>query len=74
MPATDPFETHFAAPDEGQLSKRVQAASEGKWRSIKKELPDGSRVVYHIPDIEGNDGNFPPAVRSTSNLKVRSYP
>jgi hypothetical protein len=70
MSATDTFEAHFAAPDEGQLSKSVQAVSDGKWRSIKKALPDGSRVVYQVPDIDGIDDNLPAPVRSISSLKV----
>lgn len=70
MLVTDPFETHFANPDEAQLSQRVQAVSEGKWRPTKKELPDGLRLAHSVPDVDGKDESLPPSVRSTGNLKV----
>ncbi|KAL1964303.1 hypothetical protein VTN77DRAFT_7123 [Rasamsonia byssochlamydoides] len=68
---TDPFETHFANPDEAQLSQRVQTVSQGKWRPTKKELPDGMRLVHTVPDVDGKDESVPPPVRSTANLKLK---
>lgn len=69
--ATDPFETHFANPDEGKLSQRLQAISQDKWRSTKKELPDGSRLLHSAPDVDGNDEPLLPAARNTGSLKLK---
>lgn len=70
---SDPFETHFARPDETVLSRKVALVSEDKWRQIKKPLTDGTRLTCGIPNTEDEDGALPPAVRSTGKLKVRCH-
>lgn len=71
QPASDPFETHFANPNEGELSKRLQAISDNRWHSNKKLLSDDFRLVYSTPEIEGKEESFPPAIRDTGSVKVR---
>jgi U3 small nucleolar RNA-associated protein 25 len=68
--AADPFEKHFAKPDEDELSKKTQEAAAGKWRSIKAPLPDDFRAICNVPESEGDSWSLPVAVKSTRNLKV----
>jgi U3 small nucleolar RNA-associated protein 25 len=66
----DPFVTHFANPCEKQLSRKLQAVSQNKWRSIKRALANGSRLSYACPDT-GEDGtHLPLKMGNLSKLKV----
>jgi hypothetical protein len=67
--ASDPFETHFANPEETTLSRRLKAVSENKWQSKKLESTDGMRTNLSIPDGE----EFPstvPLIKAIKDLKV----
>ncbi|RMJ21169.1 hypothetical protein PHISP_07963 [Aspergillus sp. HF37] len=39
--ANDPFDSHFTVSDEAETLKKIQAAREGKWDSVKRELAEG---------------------------------
>lgn len=67
--AADPFEKHFASPDEAELSKKTQEAAASKWRSIRAPLPDNFRAVCNVPESD-DSWSLPVAARSTRNLKV----
>ncbi|KAL1856016.1 rRNA-binding ribosome biosynthesis protein utp25 [Paecilomyces lecythidis] len=69
--ATDPFETHFANPDEGQLSKKLQAVSENRWHSNKKLLSEDFRLVYNTPETGEKEQHFPPTIRDTGSIKLK---
>jgi U3 small nucleolar RNA-associated protein 25 len=68
--ANDPFDSHFTVSDEAEVSKKIQAAREGKWDSVKRELAEGLKLVRSIPDA--NEGSTPllPAMKDTTNVKV----
>lgn len=69
---TDPFDTHFTNPEAHGLSQKVQALSQNKWRSSKKELSDGLRLVSSYPSVDGDDIPALSAVQGPKNLKVSS--
>jgi hypothetical protein len=56
------------------LSNKVEAITKSKWRSSRKELSDGSRLISYAPEIEGSEIRSPPAIKNTSDLKVRKNP
>ncbi|THC92216.1 hypothetical protein EYZ11_008309 [Aspergillus tanneri] len=66
----DPFETHFTTPPEDELSKKIQAAKENQWRTVKKELPEGLKLVQAVPDI-GNDVPLHLAMKNVGNVKLK---
>ena len=46
---TDPFQTHFAHPEEEDLSRRLKALSEGRWSSERHEGSNGRRLQVQTP-------------------------
>ncbi|KAI9928555.1 hypothetical protein ASPWEDRAFT_36317 [Aspergillus wentii DTO 134E9] len=69
---SDPFERHFTIPDEGELSRNIQAAGQNKWSSSKKEISERLRLVRSVPEIGGGDAPFLPAMKNISNAKLKS--
>ena len=69
--ASDPFETHFANPDESELARRLQAVSENRWHCSKKLLPDDFRLAYSTPEIGGKEEHLPSTLRDIGSVKVR---
>lgn len=64
---SDPFENHFAQPNEVELGQKIEKASQ-KWLSTKDELPGELRVVTASPDA-GEKTAIPPP-RSMKDLMV----
>ncbi|KAJ9273453.1 hypothetical protein DTO212C5_527 [Paecilomyces variotii] len=69
--ASDPFETHFANPDESELAKRLQAVSENRWHSSKKLLQDDFRLAYSTPEIGGKEEHLPSTLRDIGSVKLK---
>ncbi|KAL3424629.1 U3 small nucleolar RNA-associated protein 25 [Phlyctema vagabunda] len=70
--ASDPFEVHFADPDENILSKRLKSIQQSQWTAQKAVLPKVGRAQLSIP---GNDISKPtsqiPTVSGPSELKLK---
>ncbi|KAL4946242.1 hypothetical protein BDV06DRAFT_183027 [Aspergillus oleicola] len=67
----DPFESHFSSPNESELSQNIKAASENKWKSTKKELSGGLRLVRSIPDHGQSDVPLLSAMKNMSSVKIK---
>ncbi|KAL6236427.1 U3 small nucleolar RNA-associated protein 25 [Aspergillus navahoensis] len=65
----DPFESHFSNPNEIELSQKIKAASENKWKNSKKELPGGLRIWRAIPYCGQDDVPLLSAMKSISSVK-----
>lgn len=66
---SDPFDAHFSPPEEDELARKIKAAGAKQWRSTKKELPEGLKLVYSVPDL-GSDASMLPAMKNITNVKV----
>lgn len=62
----DPFEVHFANPDENVLSRRLQALQQNQWMTQKIITPQIGKVVMRIPMTDG--------LQPTSRLTTVSGP
>ncbi|PYI01718.1 DUF1253-domain-containing protein [Aspergillus sclerotiicarbonarius CBS 121057] len=67
---SDPFDTHFTIPKEDELAQKIKAIGENKWKSNKKELPDGLRLVRTIPDT-GDEASWLPPMKHVSSVKLK---
>lgn len=67
-----PFEKHFNIPEGDDLTNKIQSIESNKWTSVKKEV-DGLRVVQSVPEVGDSKAALLPAMKSTANLKVRSF-
>lgn len=51
------------------MTKKIQAAGAKQWRSTKKELPEGLKLMHSVPDT-GSDASMLPAMKNVTNVKV----
>ncbi|KAJ5901305.1 hypothetical protein N7504_007298 [Penicillium tannophilum] len=68
--AVGPFEKHFDIGEGFQITKKIAQIEANKWSSTKKEV-DGLRLVRTIPDIGDDTTSLLPAMKATTNLKVK---
>ncbi|PQE26340.1 hypothetical protein CJF30_00001082 [Rutstroemia sp. NJR-2017a BBW] len=47
---SDPFEAHFANPDDNILSRRLQHLEKAQWTTNKTMLPKVGKVIANVPD------------------------
>ena len=55
--ASDPFETHFADPDDNILTKRLKSIQRKEWRSQRVTVPKFGKVQISIPQLEDSKVN-----------------
>jgi len=49
--ASDPFEVHFANPNENDLSRKLRMISQNQWRSERVQIPHLGKSIIVTPDI-----------------------
>jgi U3 small nucleolar RNA-associated protein 25 len=64
--ASDPFEAHFADPDNNVLSRRLKSLDKNLWTTQKLSLPKSGKVTMSFPGDEDN--------KSSTGLKPISGP
>ncbi|GFF41628.1 U3 small nucleolar RNA-associated protein 25 [Aspergillus lentulus] len=69
--ANDPFESHFSAVDESEMALKIKSAEEKKWKSTKKEIGSGLKLVRAIPDVGEGDVSLLPAMKHFSSVKLK---
>ncbi|KAL4930080.1 uncharacterized protein BDV17DRAFT_290066 [Aspergillus undulatus] len=67
----DPFDSHFSSPNETELSQRIKAVSLNKWKSLKKDLSGGLRLMRSDPDCGQNDVPVLSAMKNLSGVKIK---
>ncbi|PWY81821.1 U3 small nucleolar RNA-associated protein 25 [Aspergillus heteromorphus CBS 117.55] len=66
----DPFDTHFSIPKEDELTQKIKAIGENKWKTTKKELPEELKFVRSVPDT-GDEASWLPAMKNISSAKLK---
>jgi len=56
--ASDPFETHFADPDDNILSKRLEALQQNQWSTQKIVLPNSKTAFISLPGTNDAKDSF----------------
>ncbi|PMD44212.1 U3 small nucleolar RNA-associated protein 25 [Hyaloscypha variabilis F] len=64
--ASDPFEAHFADPDDNILSRRLKSLATSQWAAQKLSIPKFGKVVMSVPGSE--------EPRASSGLRSMSGP
>jgi U3 small nucleolar RNA-associated protein 25 len=68
----DPFETHFADPDDNILSRRLKALEKQSWTTQKSQISKIGKAVISIPDDGRSEGiTVPGALSGPGNLKLK---
>lgn len=68
--AEDPFELHFAHPDDNELQKRLKSLSSNQWRTEKTKAADDATVVLSFPTADDQSAARKP-VKSPKQLKLK---
>ena len=70
--SSDPFEAHFADPDDNILSKRLKALQKNMWTTQKLSVPGIGKAITSIPDdIQVKDVTMPAAIPGPSCLMLK---
>lgn len=68
---SDPFQTHFAAPDDNVLAQRLKALGLNQWTTQKFPLNKGSKAVVSMPDIKDFNNFAHTVISGPSELKLK---
>lgn len=69
--ASDPFESHFADPDDNDLSKRLKAVQNDQWTTLKITLPQIGKAILRIPQTGDSEVVTIPSVSGPEGLKLK---
>jgi U3 small nucleolar RNA-associated protein 25 len=70
--ASDPFEAHFAEPDDNVLSQRLKSIQNNHWSSRKAVLPGVGKIVMNLPEDNQSRGIFAlPTISGPGELKLK---
>lgn len=67
---SDPFETHFANPDQDLLKKRLKAIDSGEYTQTQYEQ-NGWRIVKNLPGKDLPQTKEPATISGPSSLKLK---
>ncbi|TVY20352.1 U3 small nucleolar RNA-associated protein 25 [Lachnellula arida] len=69
--ASDPFETHFANPEDNFLSKRLKALQLNQWTTQKTLLPKFGKAVISLPQTDDTKTGMIHTVSGPGDLKLK---
>lgn len=68
---SDPFETHFAAPEESTFQTRIKAIQANKWRT-DRIAQNSNRIYYNTPQTDDlAERKLPHAISGVADLKLK---
>lgn len=71
LDSSDPFESHFASPDEGELGKRLTAIEGGQWQ-LKRVASNPWRIFASTPKLEeSTEVVLPKPASGPADLKLK---
>lgn len=66
---SDPFDNHFAHPDESASAVAVSAAKQNKWKANPLRIAP-LRATVQFPDV-GGDFKAPPSINSVDDMRLK---
>ncbi|KAG4443466.1 rRNA-binding ribosome biosynthesis protein utp25 [Cadophora sp. M221] len=69
--SSDPFEAHFAAPDDNVLARRLKALELNQWTTQKTTFPKLGKAVISLPEKEEYKIAVPAAIAGPGELKLK---
>lgn len=69
--ASDPFETHFADPEDNVLLKKLKALQLNQWSTQKTLLPKFGKAVISLPQTDDAKTDIIPTVAGPGDLKLK---
>ncbi|KAL2071587.1 hypothetical protein VTL71DRAFT_12822 [Oculimacula yallundae] len=69
--SSDPFEAHFAVPDDNVLARRLKALELNQWSTQKILNPILGKAVVGLPEKEESKTATPATISSSGDLKLK---
>jgi U3 small nucleolar RNA-associated protein 25 len=70
--ASDPFESHFADPDDNLLSQRLKSLQQNKWNTDKIVLPAAGKAIISVPESDDPKSLVTPtSISGPEELKLK---
>jgi U3 small nucleolar RNA-associated protein 25 len=69
---SDPFETHFANPDENELSRRLKSIQSNEWRTLKHPVPSIGNLNISAPSCVQGDLHRKQTIKEPSNIPLKA--
>lgn len=69
--SSDPFESHFADPDDNILSRRLNAIQKSQWTAQKIAIPKLGSAIVSTLEVSGDKLTALPTVSSAKELKLK---
>lgn len=70
LDASDPFETHFSAPDDSVVTARVKEIQKGKWQ-LNRVVQSPWRFFVSTPGTGHSDVELPKPIGGPTDLKLK---
>ncbi|KAK0109065.1 rRNA-binding ribosome biosynthesis protein utp25 [Cadophora gregata f. sp. sojae] len=68
---SDPFEVHFASPDDNVLAGRLKALELKQWTSQKLAFPKSGKALISVPEKEMSKIALPVPISGPGDLKLK---
>jgi U3 small nucleolar RNA-associated protein 25 len=69
--ASDPFESHFANPNDNVLARRLKSVQLNQWSTQKLLLPKVGRALINIPQDEDTSKKSPSSISGPGQLNLK---
>lgn len=69
--SSDPFEAHFADPDENVLAQRLKSIQKSQWHTQKTLLPNVGKALLSTPQSDGLNDIAPSLASGPEALKLK---
>lgn len=70
LDASDPFESHFAAPEDAVVSPRVKEIQKGQWQ-LNRVMQNTWRFFVNTPGTGNSDAGLPKPIGGPADLKLK---
>lgn len=70
LDASDPFETHFANPDDNMIASRVKEIQQGQWK-LNRVAQNPWRFFINTPGTGHSDVELPKPIGGPADLKLK---
>lgn len=69
--ASDPFEAHFANPDDNELARRLKETQDGEWRTEKQKAYQKASFTVTVPKSAPESATRKSNVASTTDITLK---